>query len=611
MKRLISFLLFAALTLGVCLSGIACGGKQKEEEATVTPSDYDIVTEGVSDYKIVYPAGNTSSMIETAVSELQYFFEEATGVALPAVPDSGLSHSADARVLSVGETSLLKSAGVTAEHAALTPTGYKIQTVDRSVYMVGGGIYGSLNAVYGFLAGQFGYECYAPDEISLDRGVRNAKLMNFSVTDVPDITWRPTSSGELMQDTQYARRLRMNMQSDFIMEFGGVFYHNYFEVVNPDELSETHPEWFSNHGLQLCFTRDPEGLADYVFEKMKAEILANPDAYALGFTQEDDGGWCSCDECKKSKEKYGADSASQILFMNNCARKLKAWLEETGSDREVYLYMFAYQAVTDAPAHYNADTGKYEPNAPELVMEDNLLVQYAPIYAAGYHSYDREINAGFDEIMKKWSALTEHFMFWSYNYYYKVLNWPYFDFSDLREQYKYMVNNKVMYLFEEDRTGCAHWCDWSRYKAFIRAKLAWDTDADLNALTDAFFDNYYKDAAPYMRRLFDEYATHYTLLIEENNLRGQGNTCDVDKEEYWPKAMLDQWIGLIEKAYDEIEYLKAGDPALYQTLFDRICLDSISFRFMSEALYSSSIYVGDGNTLEEDRAKFGMNERKT
>ena len=32
---------------------------------------------------------------------------------------------------------------------------------------------------------------------------------------------------------------------------------------------------------------------------------------------------------------------------------------------------------------------------------------------------------------------------------------------------------------------------------------------------------------------------------------------------------------------------------------------------MSEALYSSSIYVGDGNTLEEDRAKFGMNERKT
>ena len=608
MKKFLSILLLIAISACAMLSGVACGGKGGNEDDGPKETEFKLVSEGASDYAIVYPASETSAIIETAVDELQYFFEEATGVKLPTLPDTGLTHGKDKSYLSVGTTALLAGAGLS-DRSMLTPNGYRIETVDRSVYLVGGGVYGALNAVYEFLRQQFGYECYAPDEIALARGVRDANLLDLSVSKNPDIEWRAAGAGEMMQDTQYTRRLMMNMQSDYIIEMGGSFYHNFFGTVNPEDqaLKTAHPTWFSPNNNQVCLSRDPEGLADYVFEKMKAAILAFPDAYALGFTQQDDGGWCTCGECAKNRETYGTDSATQILFMNICGRKLKEWLAEEGIDREVYLYMFAYQATTSAPATLNPQTGKYEPNAPELVLEDNVLVQYAPIYADSYHSYDKPRNKLYDDTMQAWSCLTKNFMFWSYSYYYQERDVPYFDFYDLKETFDYYKNHNVMYLFDEDTNGIAKWCDWSRYKAFLRTKLGWDTECDVSALTDAFFTNYYKDAAETMRELFDQYSAYYSMIIEEYDLGGRGsNGEEVDRAELWPKSLMDQWLRLIEKAYDDIEYLKPIDPQLWQTLYDRICLDSINFRYLSEHFYFDSVYVGDGNTLEQDIVKFGM-----
>lgn len=614
MKKYIRSIIACSLAI-TTLFAVGC----KEDEASSSSPDssvetpvieesaYDLVKDGESAYTIVYDADATSAILDMAVNELSLFFEEATGVLLPAVPDTEVSYSAEGKYISVGTTTLLQEAGVLYDALALTPTGYKIQTVGQSAFLVGGGVYGTLNAVYGFLTAQFGFDCFAPDEILLDTNVSNEKLLSFDLVDIPDITWRIQGAGETFTDTSYARRLRTNQQSDFIMYFGDAFCHNFFEVV-PESVRNAN-NWASNTGSQLCLTRDVDGLATYVVEKMKTTFLANPDSYAMSFTQEDDSGWCSCETCVACKQKYGTDSAAYILFMNECARRLQVWQEEEGIDRELYIYMFAYQSTTDAPVHYNEDTKQWEANAPELKLEKNLLVQYAPIYAAGYHSYDKPINKTYNDIMQKWLALTESgVMFWSYNYYYKGMNWhPYYDFHDLREMYQYMKKNNVMYLFEEDRVSSAKWQDWSRLKAYVRSKLAWDSDADLNKLYDDFFTHYYKDAAVPMRKLFDEYSTYYTYIIQRDGIRGQGGVSEVEEASYWPKAMLDRWIGYIEDAYDEIEYMKNNNPEEYQTLFDRICLDSIAYRSLSEIYYDSSVYIGDGSSLEQDRDRLGLN----
>ncbi len=616
MKKLLKRFLAISLTVLTMFTAVACsGGNKEEEEAVETPtyqsSEYDLVKNSVTEYKLVYPEEQKDdSLMIYALNEFSLFFRQATGITITQESDKDMVYSDGMKVISIGETSLLSGANVTVDKTALKETGYMMKRVGQSVFLVGGSIYGTINSVYGFLSAQFDYECYAPDEIALQSGVTDEKLVDVDVVDVPDIVWRIQGTGESMTNTTYTRRMMSNMQSDFMMTFGSTYYHNFFSVVTESERA-AHPEWVSNHGLQLCLTTDFDGLVEHVVEKMKAAFLANPNATALSFTQMDDGGWCSCDNCKASKDRYGTDSAAMILFMNECARRIKVWNNEVCPERNIYLYMFAYHSTTDAPAHKDAN-GNWVANDESLIFEDNLLVQYAPIAAAGYYSYDNDKNKEYNEIMQKWKALTDKFMFWSYNYYYKGQNFhPYYDFHDLRNYYKYLENNGVFYLFEEDRCNVAKWTDWSRLKMYVRTNLSWNNDADLNKLYDDFFKNYYKDAATPMRKLFDEYSAYMTYIINRDGIRGQGGTAELEKAEYWPKSMLDGWMGYIEEAYSTIKYLKGVNQTKYTLLYDRICLDSIPFRFLSEEYNFSSVYVGDGNSLEYDMKRFGLDEIDT
>ena len=613
------FTAFLTIALGIifCVSAAACGcGGDKnpiitdngnhKNEATV--SEHDLVKDGKSGYTIIYSADGNKQITELAVSELQNFFEQATGVFLEAKEDKNVSYNENSEYIVLGDNSVTKASGAFTEEDAkgLTQTAFVIKTVKKSVFLVGGAEYGTLNAVYEFLRKQFNFECYATDEIAIDTGVSNAKLLEFDVKEIPDFTWRASGQGELLYNTMLTRRLSMNMQSDFIMTFGGAYYHNFTLVVTEEENYDLHSEWVSPDRQQLCLTRDLTGLGDYVVEKMKKEITDNPDAYALGFTQMDDAGWCNCQSCVDCKTKYGADSASQILFMNYCWDKLEPWLKENFPDREVYLYMFAYQSNTEAPATFDAATKQWKPNAPELVLRKNIYVQYAPIYAAGYHSYGSEENKNFDDTMNAWLAITDNVMFWSYSFYYKTPHWPYYDFSDMAETYKYLKNHKVVYLFDEEYSSTGICKDWCRLKAYLKSKLAWNTDCDVSRYTDEFFVNYFKAAAPAMKRLFDEYSAHYATLIAENGLRGQGALLDINKAEFWPKGLLFGWIELFNKAYEDIAFLKTTDPALYEKLEYRICLESLNYRYMCETFYGTCAFTGSGNTLSSDAARFGF-----
>lgn len=616
-KRLFTTFLTVALSAIFCISAAACGcdGDKKPEtpdndnhKNEVSVSDHDLVKDGKSDYTIVYPTEGIKQIIDLAVSELQNFFEQATGVFLTAKDDESVSYNENGRYISLGENAVTAAAGaITKEDKnGLTQTAFVIKTIGQSVFLVGGAEYGTLNAVYEFLRKQFNYECYATDEIAIDTGVVNAKLLEFDVKEIPDFTWRTSGQGELLYNTMLTRRLSMNMQSDFIMTFGGAYYHNFTMVVTEEENYDSHPTWFSPDRKQLCLTRDLTGLGDYVVEKMKEEIAANPDAYALGFTQMDDCGWCNCESCLECKAKYGADSASQILFMNYCWDKLEPWLKENFPQREVYLYMFAYQNNTEAPASFDAETKQWKPNAPELVLRKNIYVQYAPIYAAGYHSYGSEENKNFDDTMNAWLAITDNIMFWAYSFYYQTPHWPYYDFSDMAETYKYLKNHKVVYLFDEEYSDRGICKDWCRLKAYLKSKLSWNTDCDVSGYTDEFFVNYFKAASPTMKRLFDEYSAHYSTLIAEYKLRGQGARLDINKSEYWPKGLLNGWMELFNKAYEDIEFLKTSDPALYEKLEYRICLESLNYRYMCETFYGTCAFNGSGNSLATDAARFGF-----
>ena len=616
-------LALAATTLFLTACKKSGGETQSSTEETttyqITATNIDLVKNGATEYKLVYPHDDNTDLMTFARSEISYFFEMATGIVLEQVADNmaNVAYSDSAKYISLGETDLLAQAGVEKEidKTQLKQTGYTIINKGNSLFLCGGQVNGTLNAVYRFLREQFNYECYASDEIVLDTGVSNEKLLNYDgLKDIPDITFHAVAQCELMNDVVYARRLGMSTQSDWILELGGSYYHNFFGTIPIEEYAEDHPLWFSPNMKQLCLTRDRDGLAAEVVEKMKTVVSSSETGYAIGFTQMDDNGWCECETCKNTAKKYGADSAAQIMFMNKCWELLEPWLNEQRAqgklDREIYLYMFAYQNTTDAPTNTNENGEIY----PEMKLNEHIYVQYAPIYAAGYHSYGHTSetntdNSSFDITMNNWLKLTDNIMFWSYSYYYKNKLWPFFDFSNMQETFEYVASHGVDYLFDEDHAGVGGtWTDWARLKYYLRQKLAWDTDADLEYYKEQWFVNYFKDASATMEQLFDEYSTHFTKLIADNDLRGQGAKLDINNIEYWPRGLLDRWMRLFSQAYADIEYLKATDYETWAKLESRIRLESISLRYVCEQLYDGYCLYSDsfGNTVEEDALAFGL-----
>lgn len=67
-----------------------------------------MVKDGKTSYKVVVPEIETQS-VSYAKSELSRFFKEATGIDLKFVKDTGLTHNAENRYISLGDTSLYKS----------------------------------------------------------------------------------------------------------------------------------------------------------------------------------------------------------------------------------------------------------------------------------------------------------------------------------------------------------------------------------------------------------------------------------------------------------------------------------------------------------------------
>ena len=148
-----------------------------------------MVKDGKTSYKVVVPEIETQS-VSYAKSELSRFFKEATGIDLKFVKDTGLTHNAENRYISLGDTSLYKSLNRSDDMRSLKKDGTKIFTKDNTVYIIGGAEIGVLNGVYDFLKINFGFEYFFTDSYTLRTNVTNLKLLDYDVTDVSDIEYR-------------------------------------------------------------------------------------------------------------------------------------------------------------------------------------------------------------------------------------------------------------------------------------------------------------------------------------------------------------------------------------------------------------------------------------
>lgn len=564
----------------------------------VTQGTKDFIVNGQTDYQIVIPANASDEETSVAAEELQYFLGEATGAEIQIVKDTGLTYDASKKYISVGDTALVSAAGITVDKTILTRSGFRIVSKGNSVFLIGGGDYGTLYSAYEFLTQEIGLEVYTSDTIYFNK-TASLKLHEYDVTDVPDIEYVLTPLGTQYFNAAVRRRMRFNHEREVWMGPQNVSWHNTLNYLPASDYKGAHPDWYGTNG-DLCFyANGNEAEYELFFEAFMNSFISvlekNPDIDNITITQQDWNSWCECALCKADLEKYDTNAATMVKFCNKVSDTLKVYFEENNIDRKVNICFFAYQKTTAAPVTKTAD-GKYVPIDNDVICRDNVYCFYAPITAEFLYGFDQPENSYYLETMDKWCAITSHMYLWIYavNFYDSFK--PYGTITSMQDTYIVAKAHNVSYLYDQCWWNQDNAGDWMNLRSYLTSKLRWNVKADVQELVENFMDNHYQAASEAMQKAFTLYTTWFEHLKNDVQVGGSYLDAKLYEAKNFPKGFVDGMLKCFDEAYKAIEPVKDTDPILYEALQKRICLETFPYRYLNITYYNT--YYTDAELLE-------------
>lgn len=628
MRKLLTNLIVFILIFSVMASASACGGNEEPNSVqskftfsgthiyNAVDTDTDFLKDGRTDYVIVLPE-KKSSVLLNAYQEFLYFFKMATDINLATLTDVNLSdtqHKSGTKYISLGNTTLLKSSGIVLDKNLLGEDGFKIATVDTNVYICATTDYGTRFGVYQFMRMYFNFEAYTVNTIEIDKNVKNLKLKNFDVTDVPDFDYRKScfSSTDTFYGTDYdqvnfARRIGQNDK----------MYDEYMKVCNADTLQpvalrettmdiltrEGNPsKWFSDNGNQWCYTAhgDEESLnamiekvSNAVYETMKIYNPTDyPRAHVFSMDIEDNSKGCTCEACAAMARRYGgANSAAMIKFLNRIAANVREWMakpENQAYARDNFKIMFlAYLHMTQPPTYYDETTKSYKPYDDSVILDDMLITDMANIDADYQQSVYAEDNKWVRDVYEGWRALGKnfHWYFYSQNLRNRVVLYDVFSSLNTEgmQYYAYLSKDGESHFYHEDQggipTGAATVFD--NLQCYLSAKLMWNTSLDSAILTENYFRAVYGNAASIMKKFFDDVRMFY---YNENERLGYfcrtsvGNYVHLNFN--WSEQILYKWLNYCDRAHEVISQMETSDPQNYVRISENIEMEALMPMYM-------------------------------
>lgn len=311
-----------------------------------------------------------------------------------------------------------------------TPERVIIKSVPDGVIVCGGGDRGTLYAAYRFLE-QLGCRWLTHDPA--DDIVPKLKSMQFPMLDVdstPAFDWR-LFRGSFPGLEPWGLKLGLNgfFSADEATTNGGAFYfpkqadgvHTFSQLIPADRYFEAHPAWFvtqlgsparqsSEVGGQLCLTAPR--LVDEFSLQVRSIFDGDPNCHVLSISPNDGYGWCTCERCRQlDKQLCGGREANMgtnriepfvgdrlFWFGNQVAEQIA----KTHPDRN--LLMLAYVNYVEPP-----DT---------IVPASNIIpfvCHYAPAdYSRAIADPESEANRQFNELLQRWTKLSQNVMVYSY-----------------------------------------------------------------------------------------------------------------------------------------------------------------------------------------------------
>ena len=568
----------------------------------------------------------------------------ATGVNFPLEFAEECNLSAGKYIV-FGLNELIKSTVTVPEAKILGDQGYYIKTVGDDVLVYCTSENGAQLAAIALLRALVGYDMMSVDCVIYEKS--GDVLPAIEIAERPDYEFR-INSNEMKGDAKYG--MGFTQKSGMLQtETGNV--HNLYDFFTQEDV-KNHSKWFSEGAIvqrsavggglervrigQPCFTahgdkEEYEALLNHMSEKI-IEILKNkPDVLNMRISQNDVLGenttWkCNCAACNASCDYYGTLGGAMISFANDLAKKVNAYIDANEPGRIFNLVVLAYQEALQAPVQRK--NGEYvldekgkgipetrydfdeqgnktvvsdENGQPEkLVCGRGVAYEFAASKANWIHSFYEAENREFASAIEAWAGLgSSNLYIWSYEISYYQYLYPYNNYHILLDNFKYFKEFGGNYIYPEGTWENMNNPGFAKLRDYINSKGMFDVNSDYNELVDKFFKYYFREAAPVMRKYFNEVQVN--LTINENVTGGRVHSYGLSDNRVWPEALVTGWLNSFDVAQNEILKYKDTDSELYEALSKHILIESLFPRYVLCTKYDKSF---SASQIKEMRKSF-------
>ena len=409
-------------------------------------------------------------------------------------------------------------ADLTSMIASLRPDGFLVATSSRNLYIVSGGGRGTVYGVVHLLEKYFGCRKYSPSAEVFPRRADVVLGCTFDI-DNPVNTVRIVN-GEFAADPDYRDWMRLHVQDD--LYGAGYYVHTFQKLVPWQTYFVSHPEYFAlMNGKRIidqpCLSR-PE-VFDIAVAKLREEMAAQPDKQVWSVSQNDNSSYCQCPECQKVIDEEGSPAGPVIRFVNRVAALFP----------DKTISTLAYQYSRQAPR-----LTQPAPNVQVMLCTIELNRSLPIVEDPSSRPFVRDI--------RDWSRICANLYLWDYTVNFSHHVSPFPNLQVLQPNIRLFVRYGVRQHFQQTNTSPGH--ESSELKSYVLARLLWNPEADVEAVTNEFLNGYYGKGGPFIRRYIDALKAA---------LERTGAKLDI----YEPPA-----------AHAD-DYLSAADVAAYNAIFDK------------------------------------------
>ncbi len=469
MKKL--FLTF----LSVLIAVVSCVSITAWASAAETPKNIRIVISDEAD-----------NYAKAAAEYLKSTVKNSTGVEYQIVTDAVAPEGFE---ITVGNTERFST-----DVSKLDDGAYIIKSFDGGVAVIGAGTRGNIYGVCRLLKDYGGYRCYVAGESFTNDGsdliipddveIRYDPFFEYTETD-----WRLGSTSH--EDYAISNGLNGGGYNRINENYGGTvnyisgFCHTLAtQFCSRNTYFESHPEYFAwregkRVSYQLCLTNDDvyEIVLNEVFELLKDRHDPKAALQIISLTQDDNQGYCQCDNCKKLDEENGSQAGSLLTFINKIATAVAA----TGKYDNVAIDTFAYQ---------------YTRTPPKVVRPvDNVIIRLCSIECCFADTFDDpscDRNTKFMSDLSEWGKICDRLYIWDYatNYAYTTAVFP--DFGVLQKNMQVLYENNAKGVYVEGNYYLADVdTEFADLRSYLIANLLADPYCDYDAKMREFCDYYY------------------------------------------------------------------------------------------------------------------------